>query len=45
MIQAFFDAQGNLDQERKQFKEDDYVGYRDKDGLLVLPKEWDDEEI
>lgn len=45
VIQAFFDAQGNLDQKTKQFEEDDYVGYRDKDGLLVLPKEWDDEEI
>ena len=24
------------------FKPSDYVGYRDKDGYLVLPKEWDD---
>ena len=45
VIQAFFETQGDLDQEVKQFKEDDYVGYRDENGLLVLPKEWDDEEI
>lgn len=25
--------------------EDDFVGYRDSDGILVLPKEWDDEEV
>ena len=25
------------------FKSSDYIGYRDKDGYLVLPKEWNDE--
>lgn len=24
------------------FSEDDFIGYRDKDGYLVLPKEWRD---
>lgn len=29
----------------KQFQESDFVGYRDSDGILVLPKEWDDEAV
>ena len=27
------------------FTDDDYIGYYDSDGYLVLPKEWDDETI
>ena len=30
---------------QKHFKENDFVGYRDSDGILVLPKDWDDGEI
>ena len=27
------------------FSEEDFIGRRDEDGLLVLPKDWDDEEV
>lgn len=40
----FADAEG-LDPATKEFKESDFIGYRDGDGVLVLPKEWDDGEI
>ena len=29
---------------RKRFEERDFVGYRDENGVLMLPKEWDDGE-
>ena len=45
VIRDFFSTADDLNQEAKQFKEDDFIGYRDKDGILVLPKEWDDEEV
>lgn len=45
MIQRYFANLGALDAEQKQFNENDFVGYRDSDGILVLPKEWDDGEI
>lgn len=44
-IREYFAAQGDLHQEIKQFRDDDFIGYRDADGVLVLPKEWADEEI
>ena len=28
----------------KSNPETDFIGYRDEDGCLVLPKEWDDNE-
>ena len=28
----------------REFNEEDFVGYRDASGFLVLPKEWEDEE-
>lgn len=43
VIRNYFAAHGDLSQEEKQFGEDDFVGYRDADGLLVLPREWADE--
>ena len=29
----------------QSFSDDDYVGFRDEDGYLVLPREWSDEEV
>lgn len=43
LIQNYFADIGELKPAVKQFKESDFVGRRDKDGILVLPKEWDDE--
>ena len=45
MIQSYFAELKELNPATKQFKESDFIGYRDKDGVLVLPKEWDDEEV
>ncbi len=44
-IRNYFADYGDLGQETKQFKDEDFIGYRDADGLLVLPKDWDDESI
>lgn len=44
-ILRYFKEYEDLSTAEKQFKESDFVGYRDTDGILVLPKEWDDEEI
>lgn len=44
-IQSYFSEMDNLTAPVKQFKDSDFIGYRDKDGILVLPKEWDDGEI
>lgn len=45
LIQGYFEDLGELTRTTKQFKEDDFIGYRDENGTLVLPKDWDDEEI
>lgn len=45
VIQGYFSELEELSPMTKQFKEDDFIGYRDSDGVLVLPKDWDDEEI
>ena len=45
VIRDYFAAHDDLCQETKQFKDVDFIGYRDADGVLVLPKEWDNEEI
>lgn len=45
IIQKYFMELDHLNPATKQFKETDFIGYRDQDGVLVLPKEWDDEEI
>lgn len=42
IIQSYFAQQQELKPVEKQFKESDFIGYRDRDGILVLPKEWDD---
>ena len=42
IIQHYFEEQQALEPAEKQFKESDFIGYRDQDGILVLPKEWDD---
>lgn len=44
-IQSYFNEREDLNPVEKQFKESDFIGYRDKDGVLVLPKEWDDGEV
>lgn len=44
-IQDYFDDVDDLTEPEIKFKESDFVGYRNKDGLLVLPMDWDDEEI
>lgn len=45
LLQGYFAEQEELNPAAKNFKESDFIGYRDKDGVLVLPKEWDDGEI
>lgn len=45
VIRDYFAGMGELQPAAKQFKESDFIGYRDSDGVLVLPKEWDDGEI
>ena len=44
-IRNYFSELEDLNPAIKQFKEGDFAGYRDEDGILVLPKEWDDEEV
>lgn len=44
-IRDYFSDFGDIEPVTKQFKESDFIGYRDEDGLLVLPKEWNDEQI
>ena len=43
-IQDYFADAEALNPAVKQFKESDFIGYRGEDGILVLPKEWDDGE-
>lgn len=45
VIQDYFSEVEILAPATKQFKESDFIGYRDGDGVLVLPKEWDDGEV
>lgn len=45
VIQSYFSEHEGLNPATKQFKDDDFIGYRDEDGVLVLPKEWDDGEV
>lgn len=42
VIRDYFADADSLDADKKQFKQSDFIGYRDADGVLVLPKEWDD---
>lgn len=43
-IQDYFADVEALNPAVKQFKKSDFIGYRGEDGILVLPKEWDDGE-
>lgn len=45
VIRDYFAGAEGLEPATKQFKESDFIGYRDSDGVLVLPKEWDDGEV
>lgn len=44
LIKEYFSALTPLPKFSVEVKEDDFVGYRDEDGFLVLPKEYDDEQ-
>lgn len=43
LIKLFFESQPPISKFKNPYKPSDCVGYRDKDGYLVLPKELDDE--
>ncbi len=43
MIQDYFSGLEEVGPVKKSFKESDFVGYRDNEGYLVLPKEWSDD--
>ncbi|WP_255304172.1 Panacea domain-containing protein [Megasphaera sp. DISK 18] len=43
-IKSFFESKDPIPKFTLPYQESDFVGYRDKDGYLVLPKDWDDEE-
>ena len=42
-IKAFFESKPPIPEFTIPYQENHFAGYRDKDGYLVLPKEWDDE--
>lgn len=44
-MKSYFSNIDSLTPAEKHFTESDFIGYRDKDGVLVLPKEWDDGEV
>lgn len=44
-IQEYFSKMDVLTEPTIMYSEDDFIGHRDADGVLVLPKEWDDEEV
>ena len=44
MKEYFKDAE-RIEPLQLEYDEDDFIGYRDKDGYLVLPADWDDEQI
>lgn len=45
VIRDYFTEAEDLTPAVKHFQESDFVGYRDEDGVLVLPKDWDDGEV
>lgn len=45
LIEDYFSELENLKPAEKQFRKADFIGYRDEDGILVLPRDWDDEEV
>lgn len=42
LIRSYFASLGELKPKEKQFRDSDFIGYRDAAGILVLPKEWDE---
>ncbi len=42
IMRDYFSTVDALQPATKQFRESDFIGYRDSDGIFVLPKEWDD---
>lgn len=43
-IKSYFaEKEKDLDQIELDFSDEDFVGHRDKDGILVLPEDWEDE--
>ena len=44
-IRKYFAEAEDLTPAEKRFKASDFIGCRDEDGILVLPKEWDDGEV
>ena len=46
LIKEYFDSnEKDLENVNYPIMEDDFVGYRDEDGYLVLPGDWDDETV
>ncbi len=43
--QYFIENEDEIKPLEISFTEDDFVGHRDENGVLVLPKEWQDEEV
>ena len=41
-IKSYFASLGEFKPKEKEFKDSDFIGYRDAAGILVLPKEWDE---
>ena len=44
-IQEYFEGVSPIEPVNIDFSEDDFIGRRDADGYLVLPKGWDDEAV
>lgn len=42
MMRQYFSEFESLDFTVREYSEADFIGYRDDDGFLVLPKDWDD---
>ena len=44
MMEQYFLELPPLKPAERVFKDSDFVGYQDSDGVLVLPKDWDDDD-
>lgn len=45
VMEEYFSGMEELKPAEKRFRESDFIGWRDGDGVLVLPKDWDDEAV
>ena len=45
LIQSYFNAGDDIVPAVKVFKDSDFIGYRDEEGILVLPEDWNDGEV